>query len=1179
VAATTAGGVVRHDRTSLDGRFHIRGLPRGEWVSLEARAPGLGTRGAKTQEVPLVGDGQVGPLRVGPTGDLAVAVRDETGQPIAGATVTARRPLAGNLNSGPIPVEPWPEAARATSSEDGSAILEDLPSGPWALFASARGFARGRESMEHEAGEGEGALVVTLRPGHEVRGRVHLPGGRPAAGAVVAVLESGTRWSESISCMTTVADEEGRFRLEGLGRGKWPILVRTRAGVLEPAGRVEAPATSLQDLWLAPRSTLEGVVTDASDGNRPVPGARLRWVVSVRGPDSDHRTARVEARTDASGRYRVDDLPAGALLFLEAGAAGFLPYPDALSPKDSVIPDLLPGRSLRRDVALHRGAAVSGVARDLYGAPVRDAWVQVRPAAENPYCREVPTAWTDGAGRFVVPSAHPGKAALLSRGPGVHALPCSVTIPEQGSVEQDLVLVPDARVRGRVLRADGSPAEGFEPRVVGPADPTGREPTVATGPRTGKGGDFDLGLDRPGTGLRIVADGPGGAEAVSPPFDIDEGESLDGIEARVPPGGRVAGTVRRWDGGPLRSTALRLVPVGNREMDGFPWSLEASRAPMIPVAIDGSFSVEGVSAGRYAFSCTAEGCSEARGPSLRIDDGEERIGIEVVVPRGWEVGGVVRSSSGEPAGGAEVFLSPAGAFLHPGVRRAVATTDSRGRFRVEGLSEGKHELRVSLVGHPDAFLEAGAGDADLEVVLDPGHTVAGRIVDAATGGPIGGKAVSAWSEERPPGARSWAELLSGRRETVSAADGTFSVNGLREGPTTLLFGDDGPFRGGVHPVKILRGVPAGTGDLVVRLERGRCIAGRIVDPEGRPIRSRGLEVTLHAPRTAGVWTSKSMGLDRDGTFVFDCLPRGLYCLTVASRSFGGNRDATWLPARIDDVAAGTEDLVVALRRGRPVAGRLEPVPEVRTDQGAWLHIGHSGSRSGPEGNGISAVHGDGTFVTGALEEGRRYDLWVRDRDRLWVTRRVEPGGAGVVLRAEPMEGTISGSVVDEAGRAVPAGVKVTAESGEGPLASVEVETTAGGAFVLEGLGDRPYRLRAGGPGGEYAWLGTWPTLSPGAKGVVLRVRRGEVLRGTLRAKDGSAADGALVLVVDGDGEPLEHRVVVGNDGSFDVGGLPPGRLLVRFDLSSTRPRDDPEIARVTLPCAPLDLRVPDAEGE
>ncbi|HEU4395279.1 MAG TPA: hypothetical protein VFS92_06910, partial [Planctomycetota bacterium] len=188
------------------------------------------------------------------------------------------------------------------------------------------------------------------------------------------------------------------------------------------------------------------------------------------------------------------------------------------------------------------------------------------------------------------------------------------------------------------------------------------------------------------------------------------------------------------------------------------------------------------------------------------------------------------------------------------------------------------------------------------------------------------------------------------------------------------------------------------------------------------------------------------------------------------------------------------------------------------------------------------------------------------------------GAEGVVLRLEPLTGAISGQVAHVDGGPLTAGIPLRAEAVDSTLPDVQIRTTEGGRFAFENLGTAAYRIRAGGPGSEFAWDGEWPVIAPGTSDAVLRVRRGEVLRGTLLGPDGGPPHEKLVLFVPvADGGEVRHIVDVGQDGKFEVKGLPAGPIkliLLRFGVPD---RDAPEVARVRVPCAPLDLRVPREE--
>ena len=1182
VVVTDRGGRTWSAEAGQDGRFRVPGLPRGEKVCLVARSDGAGVLMTPEVDVPYVGDADLGWIGMEAAVDLPVRVVDGDGSPVAGATVTARAPLRGNLCSGPIHIEPWPIAASSTTDATGNATLKGLSSADWALLAVAPGYAR-RNMLLTSRTPGTPVPIV-LEPGHSLEGRVFLAGGAPASGALVVAMESGVLWSDSICCLTVKADAEGRFRMEGLGEGTWPLLVQALPGVLEPGPMVKVPAAAGVDVWLPPRGTVEGRVTGAP-GNQPVAAARVSWSVSERG--ENRFWALVETRTDSSGGFRMQDVPVGTFHGPQAGAAGYLEYPDSLGKPEERFHSLAPGKAIRIDVTLHRGGAVRGVARDRDGAPVPRAWVRVSTSIPGRGPLVSPVAWTADDGSFFVPMAHPGRAYIQARGPGSHnegsavgwveareegGIPESsaVTVPLEGEVRKDLVMLPDWVIRGRVILADGTPAVGFAPSLCDSRN--GHGFPGATALPTDSNGTFCIYSAEGGAGLVVEAEGPGGLVARSSPFALEEGRNPGDLDLQVPSWAGVSGRVRCGDGQPVRNAVLRLVRVDPNEEADFIWPYQLRGAKRVPVTEDGTFSATGLAAGRYTFSCTADGCSEARGPSIQLAPGATVEGIEVVLPKGWSVGGTVCDSSGEPVVGAEVNARPSGRSFRLGRRDIAAVTGEGGRFRVDGLLEGTYDLRVHPPDGPDSILTADAGTEDLKVVLEPGFAISGRVLEVEAGRPIGGITLCAYEEGSPE--MRFFEM----RETVSAADGTFTLAGLREGNYEIASGK-GPFdHDPLYPGTRIDGVPAGTKDLIVHLERGRCIAGRVTDLEGNPVRSGGLSVDLHFPPTKHGLSSRSQSVNRDGTFLFSSLPSGKYTLEIDSHSFGETRDSTFLPATVEDIAAGTEDLVVKLHRGRPISGRV-----VKADGGLpfgdmWLTVGYAGKAERP-GNGYLNLLDDGSFVTGGLDDGRSYDLSVSSKDgRFWVARDVPAGAVDVEVVPEQREGTISGTVVDEEGKPVPPGLPVKASPRDTTGDPVETETLPGGTFVLEKLGNLKYRVVAGGPGTAFSWSRERPLLMPGGKDAALRVAKGVTLRGVLRDTGGAVLEEDIVLTVLVDGEPETIRIETDKEGKFEIGGLAPGEVTLRIDSYLPEDAEERMLGTFRVPCDPLELTAPAGTG-
>src|SRR5690606_11717951 len=102
---------------------------------------------------------------------------------------------------------------RARTNHVGRAVFTDLPAGPVSLrILDPRYLARSYAVTVRE----EGSPLHTLRSeaGFEVTGRVILPSGRPAAGAVVTLRD--TTGQQEIGERRAVTDARGRFVIGGL---------------------------------------------------------------------------------------------------------------------------------------------------------------------------------------------------------------------------------------------------------------------------------------------------------------------------------------------------------------------------------------------------------------------------------------------------------------------------------------------------------------------------------------------------------------------------------------------------------------------------------------------------------------------------------------------------------------------------------------------------------------------------------------------------------------------------------------------------------------------------------------------------------------------------------------------------------------------------------------------------
>jgi len=251
-------------------------------------------------------------------------------------------------------------------------------------------------------------------------------------------------------------------------------LTRVRGGVLAVLMLVSQPAWARQ--VVPSRHAVQGIVFD-SVAKRPLAGAVVH--VAMR----ESASAPVTAATDASGRYRVSDLPAGVyvvgfyhdaliVLGLDAPSQAVDLTTDTLATVNLAIPSSLMVRALRcgaDSLRADRGMLV-GFVRDalnraaIPGASVRLEWgglafdsANVRTVTERAIAR------IDADGAYAVcgvPLDAP--LELLAHAPAHRALAGPVvTVPMSGIWRLDLAFAdsaPDqgaAIIRGRVLNASG----------------------------------------------------------------------------------------------------------------------------------------------------------------------------------------------------------------------------------------------------------------------------------------------------------------------------------------------------------------------------------------------------------------------------------------------------------------------------------------------------------------------------------------------------------------------------------------------------------------------------------------------------------------------------------------------------------------------------------------------------
>jgi RNA polymerase sigma factor (sigma-70 family) len=543
------------------------------------------------------------------------------------------------------------------------------------------------------------------------------------------------------------------------------------------------------------------------------------------------------------------------------------------------------------------------------GKPVGGA--DVRLLRSQSYAGELPVrrVTANAQGEFTFDGVAPGKYAIwafhgnLASRSRMHECDVVSVAPDGTAKPVLLKMRPGILVRVRVLdRSDGKPIAGARVRLIWTDSDRDRT--------TNAKGEVELPALTPET-WHIEASAKDRA-AVTRILNLAN-EQPAMLEFRLPAGGSVVGTVTGEDGKPVAKVGLNVY----RGEDGNPLGYVETDA-------DGRYRFDHLDLGETLRLYAGKLDFLSQSVNFSVESVQRAARVNLVLkkrPHGGSIHGVVTDPQGKPVAGAELFNQGGSSDE---VRQA--KTDEHGKYRLEHLYRGtfRHEVVVRAKGLAPQRLEVRPGTAaqpaEVNIQLEPGHTIKGRVVNEA------GKAVpDVWvyfgHRESPDG------MYYGGRATTDA-QGRFHFDSLPAGTPFSFHARSYTQRSDVAlPLD-------GDKEVIVTLKSAGVIKGRVVDAAtSKPLGRFNVSITFSPDRQqdepAGGLTSSRVApgeefASPEGRFVLKELMAGM-SLQVSVTAPGYRRQV--LRRVVAQPDAEAEPVEIALKAEDPaklltIRGRL-----------------------------------------------------------------------------------------------------------------------------------------------------------------------------------------------------------------------------------------------------------------
>ncbi|MDB4958896.1 MAG: hypothetical protein JWO36_6465 [Myxococcales bacterium] len=543
--------------------------------------------------------------------------------------------------------------------------------------------------------------------------------------------------------------------------------------------------------------------------------------------------------------------------------------------------------------------------------------------------------------------------------------------------------------------------------------------------------------------------------------------------------------------------------------------------------------------------------------SFELHAGEHKTGVDLVLRKGGvEITGIVSDVSGGAI--AHAMVRAGGGWWSGGTEYPAIDTDEQGKFSM-WVKPGAISVTATADGYASGS-DDGSAPGKFEILLTPESSLSGTVVDAKSGVPVAGVAVTSEQDD------------GGYREGNSHGDttddkGHFRLSRLS--PDRYVVTARSAAGYGRSEGSTLVGLGQHVDGVIVKLFPAVQISGRVVIPGDKATTCKQAWLSF---RDSDRNRFASADRDPDGTLHANGVLPGTYHVQVGCE---GYRSLDTYPtlAVSDKDLLGLEWQVEAgaIIKGRVVTKSGDPVEDARVTARST-----GGAAREKTGWGADTSKKDGTYALEGLRPGTfkvdiSSDRGVGPKDG-W---KLEVAGNATVHKDLVLDdvGAITGTVSDSEGKPV-SGVQVSARSTTGNMWTFRfnnVRSSDDGSFKIEGLRPGEYRVLAhrGWWSDDLRKPGSNDDTKQGERVTVRAAQIGSVklvvesqsgsIKGSVTDPDGKPVTDAFVVAAresDAAGSQRssvtetrwtadERPVLTATDGTFTVTKLSPGSYTLR----------------------------------